>query len=108
MMGLRQEIGHAVVTGQPVQLLDGTPARFAALFKAALDLPVRRMLIVKADKLHEVPCVMCEEPGGEYTILASIACENEEGEYDDEIVWPVHQKHFESSVGDGEEDLHGS
>jgi hypothetical protein len=108
MMGCRPDLIEAVEAQQPVQLLDGTPARFAAVFKATLDLPMRRMLIVKADKIHEIPCVMCEEMGAEYTILASMACEDGEGEFDEEVVWPIHQKHFESSVGDGEEDIHGS
>jgi len=107
MMGFRN-VAEAVEAQRPVQLLDGTPARFAAIFKATLDLPVRRMLIVKANKPHEVPCIMCDEEGSEYTILLSMGAEDDDGEYyEQELVWPVHQKHFESSVTD-EEDLHGT
>lgn len=107
-MGMRPDLVESVLTHKPVQLLDGTPGTFAAIFKATLDLPIRRMLIVKADTPHAGNCVMCDEPGGEYTVMASLACADDGGNFDDEIVWPIHQKHFESSVDDGEEVLHGS
>lgn len=110
MMGLKRRQAEAVVGNEPVALLDGTPGTFANLFKAAIDLPVRRLMVVEARKAHDVSCVICDEPGGEFTILMSFdtVCEETEEPYIEEIVWAVHEKHFHTEAPEGEEGLHGA
>jgi hypothetical protein len=83
--------------------LDGTPGTFARVFADYIDLPVKRLFVTKAKKPHDSECVICDKPGGEYTIYLDYIDVDTETEQEVEcaLSWAVHEEHFESSIGDG-------
>ena len=78
-----------------VRLLDGTPGTFLRQLRRYTELNYTRLVISKAAKpWTDVGCVVCGEMGGEYTIYGGVVDEDEDGETEVDICWPVHEKHF--------------
>jgi hypothetical protein len=86
----------------PVRLLDGTPGTFLKSMRKYSEMEYTRLFIIKAKKpWADVPCVMCDEIGGEYTIHGGVIDTDEDGNpYEMELCWAVHRKHFDSTVGE--------
>ncbi len=86
---------------QTVQLLDGTPGTFLAMMRKYSDTKYTKLVIIEANKPHDTGCVICDEPGGEFTIYGGAMLEEEDGEVREvDLCWAVHEEHFESSVND--------